>query len=83
MTGTSMTFSGPKQSRGRSRGKPRSISGGTDAAAIQRTKEGVRVAGIAAAVRYLHTPTSVVSLEDCENMLILARRFLQAVAAME
>ena len=42
-----------------------------------------RVAGIAAAVRYLHTPTSVVSLEDCENMLILARRFLQAVAAME
>lgn len=59
------------------------LSGGTDASAIQRTKEGVRVAGIAAAVRYLHTPTSVVSLEDCENMLILARRFLQAVAAME
>ena len=59
------------------------LSGGTDAAAIQRTKEGVRGAGIAAAVRYLHTPTSVVSLEDCENMLILARRFLQAVAAME
>lgn len=59
------------------------LSGGTDAAAIQRTKGGVRVAAIAAAVRYLHTPTSVVSLEDCENMLILARRFLQAVAAME
>ena len=81
MTGTSMTFSGPKQSRGRSRGKPRSISLGGPMP--QRTKEGVRVAGIAAAVRYLHTPTSVVSLEDCENMLILARRFLQAVAAME
>ena len=59
------------------------LSGGTDAAAIQRTKEGVRVAAIAAAVRYLHTPASVASLEDCENMLILARRFLQAVAAME
>lgn len=59
------------------------LSGGTDASAIQRTKEGVRVAGISAAVRYLHTPSSVASLEDCQNILILARRFLQAVAAME
>ena len=59
------------------------LSGGTDAAAIQRSREGVRVAAISAAVRYLHAPSSVVSLEDCQNMLILARRFLQAVAAME
>jgi endoglucanase len=33
------------------------ISGGTDAGAIQRSKEGVRVAAISAAVRYLHTPS--------------------------
>ena len=59
------------------------LSGGTDASAIQRTKEGVRVAAISAAVRYLHTPSSVASLEDCQNILILARRFLQAVATME
>lgn len=59
------------------------LSGGTDAAAIQRSREGVRVAAISAAVRYLHAPSSVASLEDCQNMLILARRFLQAVAAME
>lgn len=59
------------------------LSGGTDASAIQRTKEGVRVAGISAAVRYLHTPSSVASLADCQNILVLARRFLQAVAAME
>ncbi|MBQ1974521.1 MAG: M42 family metallopeptidase, partial [Ruminococcus sp.] len=38
------------------------ISGGTDAGAIQRTKDGVRVAAISAAVRYLHTPSSVASL---------------------
>ena len=59
------------------------LSGGNDASAIQRTKEGVRVAGISAAVRYLHTPSSVASLADCQNILVLARRFLQAVAAME
>ena len=59
------------------------LSGGTDASAIQHTKEGVRVAAISAAVRYLHTPSSVASLEDCQNILILARRFLQAVATME
>ncbi len=59
------------------------LSGGTDAAAIQRSREGVRVAAISAAVRYLHAPSSVASLEDCQNILILARRFLQAVAAME
>ena len=58
------------------------LSGGTDASAIQRSKAGVRVAGIAAAVRYLHTPSSVASLEDCNHMLALARRFLQAVATM-
>ena len=59
------------------------LSGGTDAAAIQRSKAGVRVGAISAAVRYLHTPSSVVSLEDCQHILTLARLFLSAVAAME
>lgn len=59
------------------------ISGGTDAGAIQRSKEGVRVAAISAAVRYLHTPSSVASLEDCQNILALARLFLGAVSTME
>ena len=59
------------------------VSGGTDAGAIQRSKSGVRVAAISAAVRYLHTPSSVVSLEDCRNILMLARCFLKAVSTME
>ena len=59
------------------------ISGGTDAGAIQRSRTGVRVAAISAAVRYLHTPSSVASLADCEEMLRLARLFLAAVSAME
>ena len=53
------------------------VSGGTDARAIQRTKDGVRVAGISAAVRYLHAPNSVCSLSDAEQILALTRLFLQ------
>ncbi|MDO4516800.1 MAG: M42 family metallopeptidase [Bacillota bacterium] len=58
------------------------ISGGTDAGAIQRSKEGVRVAAISAAVRYLHTPSSVASLEDCRQILTLARLFLNALSTL-
>ena len=56
------------------------LSGGTDAKAVQRTKAGVRVAGISAAVRYLHAPSSVCSISDAEQMLTLARLFLRAIA---
>lgn len=56
------------------------LAGGTDAGAIQRTKTGVRVTGISAAVRYLHAPSSVASIPDLENMLVLARLFISAVA---
>lgn len=56
------------------------LSGGTDAQAIQRTKSGVRVTGISAAVRYLHAPNSVCSISDAEQMLVLARKFIQATA---
>lgn len=56
------------------------LAGGTDAGAIQRTKEGVRVTGISAAVRYLHAPSSVASISDVEHMLTLARLFIHALA---
>lgn len=56
------------------------LSGGTDGGAVQRTKSGVRVAGISAAVRYLHAPSSVCSISDGSQMLALARLFIQAVA---
>lgn len=57
------------------------ISGGTDAGSIQRTREGVRVAGISAPVRYLHSSASLVNLTDFEAMLHLATAFLKAIAA--
>ena len=56
------------------------LSGGTDAKAVQRTKAGVRVAGISAAVRYLHAPSSVCNISDTKQMLALARLFIQALA---
>ena len=56
------------------------LAGGTDGQAIQRTKAGVRVAGISAAVRYLHAPSSVCSLDDGSQMLALARLFIAAMA---
>ena len=58
------------------------VSGGTDAGAIQRSREGVRVAAISAAGRYLHTPSSVAALEDFDNILMLAELFISAVAEM-
>lgn len=56
------------------------VAGGTDGRTIQRSRQGVRVAGVAAAVRNIHTPSSVASLADCEEMLKLSRLFIQAVA---
>lgn len=52
------------------------IAGGNDARTIQRTKQGVLVAAMSAATRYLHAPSSVASVADFKNMLELTRLFL-------
>ncbi len=57
------------------------ISGGTDASAIQKTKMGVRTVAISAAVRYLHTPSSVASIRDYGQIYTLARAFIDEIAA--
>lgn len=56
------------------------LAGGNDSRAVQRSKEGVKVAGISAPVRYLHAPTSVGSIEDFHNCYQLARNFLDTLA---
>lgn len=56
------------------------VSGGTDARTFQRSRTGVRVAGLAAPVRYLHAPSSVAAISDYENMIRLARLFIGAIA---
>ena len=57
------------------------IAGGNDARTIQRSRAGVRVAALSAAVRYLHAPASVGSLADFEDMLALTRLFVADQAA--
>jgi endoglucanase len=57
------------------------VSGGTDAQAIQRTKTGVRVGAVSAAVRYLHSPSSVASIQDFDYIEALAYHLIEAVAA--
>lgn len=59
------------------------IAGGNDARTIQRSKAGVRVAAMSAAVRYLHAPASVGNVADFEHMLRLTRLFLAEVAALD
>ena len=56
------------------------IAGGNDARTIQRSKAGVRVAALSAAVRYLHAPASVGCISDFENMRKLTRAFLEHAA---
>ena len=55
------------------------ISGGTDASVIQKTGVGARVTGIYTAVRYIHSPSCVGNTEDFENMLRLARAYLETL----
>lgn len=57
------------------------VTGGTDAMAIQPSQSGVRVVGVSAPVRYLHTTASVGCVKDFENMLKLLRCFIEDTAA--
>ena len=56
------------------------IAGGTDAAAVQRSRAGVRTAAIACAVRNIHSPASVGKISEFEDLLRLARLFMEEMA---
>ena len=55
------------------------IAGVTDGAAFQRSRAGVKTAGIAAPVRNLHSPSSVAKVSDMEAVLRLAGLFLDEI----
>ena len=55
------------------------VAGGTDAAAFQRSRAGVKTAGIAAPVRNLHSPSTVAGIADMEAVYNLARLFLAEI----
>ena len=53
------------------------IAGGTDAQAIQRNCGGCKVGAVSAALRYIHSPSSVGSLRDIEQMQAIVDGFLE------
>lgn len=59
------------------------IAGGTDASAIQRSRGGVPVVGLAAALRNIHSPACVGSIEDFEGVYRLAQLFMKEYAKGE
>lgn len=59
------------------------IAGGTDAGRIHKLRTGVRTVGVAAPVRYIHSPVSVAAIEDMEGVLAISRAFLEALGGQE
>jgi len=53
------------------------IAGGTDGAAFQRSRAGVKTAGIAAPVRNLHSQSCVAKISDMEAIMKLTRLFIE------
>ena len=57
----------------------RTAMGGTDAGAIQRSCAGVKTAVLAVPCRYIHSPVSVMNLEDYESVYKLAKVVLKNI----
>jgi len=58
------------------------LSGGTDAGRIQANGKGVKVATIAVPCRYIHTPVSVMDIDDFEHMHELAYATLRRLSEL-
>ena len=59
------------------------IGGGTDGYAIQRSRSGVHTAALSCAVRNIHSPVCVVKKSECEDLLALAKIFIEKFASGE
>lgn len=57
----------------------RSTAGGTDAGKINLTREGIPVAGVALPCRYIHSPVSVISQNDYEELCRLVYEFVRSI----
>lgn len=56
------------------------VAGGTDAGRITLTKEGVPSVAVAVPTRYIHSPVSLLSKRDFENLIALMTKALPKVA---
>lgn len=57
----------------------RSITGGSDAGRINRTKAGIPVVVVSVPCRYIHSPVSMLSLKDFEATIKLVKLFLRSI----
>jgi putative aminopeptidase FrvX len=55
------------------------LPGSTDAARISLTRQGVPSGTISIPARYIHSPTSMLSLKDAENSAKLAAAVIQKI----
>ena len=53
------------------------VAGGTDAGRISQAAAGAKTIGVAAPVRYIHTPSSAMAVSDLEPMLALVRALME------
>lgn len=58
-------------------------AGGTDAGAITKSNDGVKVLGISIPTRYGHTPNSIVNLDDLDACISLIKEFLNLPLVIE
>ncbi len=55
------------------------VAGGTDAGRISQTAAGAATLGVAAAVRYIHSPSSAMAVADLEPMRALVRALMEEI----
>lgn len=58
------------------------IAGGNDAGAIHKAVGGVRTIAVSAPCRYLHSPSCVLSAEDCKQTLALTEKLIVKMAVL-
>lgn len=58
----------------------RVVAGGNDAGVIHQSRKGVRTLAVSLPCRYLHAPSCIVNIDDCESTLKIVRELAKFVA---
>lgn len=58
----------------------RAVAGGNDAGAIHQSRKGVRTLAVSLPCRYLHSPSCIVNIDDCEGTLEIVRELANRIA---
>lgn len=58
----------------------RAVAGGNDAGVIHQSRGGIRTLAVSLPCRYLHSPSCVVNIDDCESTIKIVRELANRVA---